>query len=90
MFAFFWYYAYRDVPLLGNRAVLFLGWISYPLYLIHQEVGNAIIMACRTNGVPAPLAIALAAAVAIGVATLIARYVEPAVNGLLAAALGRS
>ena len=82
-YAAFWIYAFRDLPLLRNRSVQFLGWISYPLYLIHQEVGRIIISYLRSSGIPTPLDILGAIAVVILIATLVTRYGEPFVKGKL-------
>jgi peptidoglycan/LPS O-acetylase OafA/YrhL len=61
---------------LNTRVLVWLGALSYPLYLVHQNVGYALIAALEAAGAP-PLAAALAAlALALGLAQLIHDLVE--------------
>ncbi|CAM4223193.1 acyltransferase family protein [Palleronia rufa] len=65
--------AVRGTRALEHRALLWLGWIAYPLYLVHQNIttGLAIALARAFPGLPPPLypvpglALSLALAVAI-------------------------
>lgn len=38
------------LPLLNNRILLFAGGISYPLFLIHQNIGYVIVRGCYAGG----------------------------------------
>lgn len=61
----------KNIPGLNNRVFLFLGTISYPLYLIHEHVGFAIIQQLEAMGwkhwtnimVPVAVSILLASAI---------------------------
>ncbi len=69
--------------LLEIAPLLFLGGISYSLYLIHQNIGYVVIRAGYTAGINNKLAIALAAAVAILLASAITLVVErPAMRSI--------
>lgn len=65
----------------------FLGFISYPLYLVHENllVALTVQIARAAPGVPAALLPLFGIAVAVAVAWLIARHAEPAVRRLLPA-----
>lgn len=43
LFSIFYLFAYERLYFIINRPLLFLGAISYPLYLIHQNVGYVVI-----------------------------------------------
>ena len=64
------------IPFLGNPVLQFLGLISYPLYLIHQNVGYALIRHLQNAKLNAELSMALAALLAIGLAAGITFAVE--------------
>jgi peptidoglycan/LPS O-acetylase OafA/YrhL len=66
------------------RATVLLGKTTYPLYLIHQTAGTILIGTLLNLGVSGLNAILLSGSAAIGVAMLIAAYVEPAVRALIA------
>lgn len=68
--------------LLAARITTFFGFVSYPLYLLHNEIGVSLIgWANAGNGVVPPIVVvALVAAGAVGLAWLVARHVEPAVR----------
>lgn len=61
---------------LGAPVLVWLGALSYPLYLVHQNVGYAVIAALEGIGLPAWAATVLAIAVALGLAQLIHDFVE--------------
>lgn len=54
----------------------YLGELSYPVYLIHQNVGYVILLALATQGIPQFGAIAIAAASAIALATVISYAID--------------
>jgi peptidoglycan/LPS O-acetylase OafA/YrhL len=58
------------------RPLTFLGFISYPLYLVHQNIGYLIILRLEAAGVRPEAAIAAALAVAILLATAVTHVVE--------------
>src|SRR6185503_7942982 len=66
-------------PLVGGaylRPLIFLGKISYPLYLVHQYVGYVVMRGLYAQGLSPGAAIALATAVAIVAATALHLAVE--------------
>ncbi|NEW88442.1 acyltransferase [Rhodopseudomonas sp. WA056] len=65
--------------LLGNRAMVYVGLISYPLYLWHWPVLAAIRIA-RLGEEPPPLMKLIAVLVAFGLADLTYRFVEPKIR----------
>ncbi len=62
--------------ILRHPALLFLGAISYTLYLTHQEIGYILIAALERAGVGAVTSILLATAMAVALAWLLHRAVE--------------
>lgn len=69
--------------LVGTRVATALGLMTYPLYLIHQQVGEAIAAALMRAGLPFLPAIALALAAALGFAWWVAMVAEPFVRARL-------
>lgn len=67
--------------------LIFLGTISYALYLVHQNIGYIVIREAEARGLSPLAAIGVAATVAIGIATIITFAIERpanrAVRGLL-------
>jgi len=73
------------LPLLGSRALVALGRVSYPLYLLHQALGWWVIVSLQQAGVGPATSIAIALALAIGAAFVLNRAVEaPAMAALRA------
>ena len=60
----------------ANKILLFLGSISYPLYLIHQNIGYSLLINSYKNGFPPLIAILAALLISIGLATIIHTYIE--------------
>ncbi len=58
------------------RPLIFLGKISYPLYLAHQYIGYVVMRALYARGAHPAVAIAAAAAAGIGIATVLHLGVE--------------
>ena len=75
----------RRAGRLNTRPLVFLGTISYPLYLFHQNIGYAIIQQVRLHGVAYGWALAAAIAVSLGAATLLTYGVERPVQRLVRA-----
>ena len=71
-----WLTTRGHLALLGARWIVFLGTISYPLYLTHQNIGYVIIRAGYRVGLNPNLSICLAAAGAVAIATAITFLVE--------------
>lgn len=65
-----------QLPLLASRGLAYLGAISYPLYLVHQNVGYVIIRALNSRGWNANLSLLTALGMVVGLATLLSRCVE--------------
>jgi peptidoglycan/LPS O-acetylase OafA/YrhL len=65
-------------PFVGARLrpLLFLGKISYPLYLVHQYIGYVLMRALYARGAPPSVAIASACAVAVANATALHFVIE--------------
>ena len=62
---------------------VFLGGISYSLYLLHQALGFAAIHRLEAAGVPSVVAVALTVGIALALATALSRWVErPAMRAL--------
>jgi len=64
------------VPMLRSSPMVFLGAISYPLYLVHQYAGYVLIDKLEAAGLNVNLAIAVTIAVAIAAATVLSKTVE--------------
>ncbi len=71
--------------ILASRALVFIGFISYPLYLIHQNMMVAMIVKIGKAfpDMPALLIPALPICVVGSLAWIIAKYVEPATKAFL-------
>jgi peptidoglycan/LPS O-acetylase OafA/YrhL len=65
------------------RVLVFLGTVSYPLYLTHQNIGFVVIRAAERAGMNPNVAIGLAIVVALGVASAITFGVERPAMSLL-------
>lgn len=77
--------------LLSTRALLFIGFISYPLYLLHENfmVATLVKLGKAAPQVPGVLLPIVPFAMACAIAFVIARYLEPALRRLLLASIGR-
>jgi peptidoglycan/LPS O-acetylase OafA/YrhL len=62
--------------LLRHPILVWLGTISYPLYLLHQNIGWSIQLQLRTVGIPTDLTILMALAISLAMATALSRWVE--------------
>lgn len=70
---------------LSNRFLLWVGFISYPLYLLHENlvVGSLLWLKRQSTGIPDVLLPLGPAAVVMGLAWLVARHIEPAMRASL-------
>ena len=75
-FALFYLAVKRKLPTLRNRALVYLGTISYPLYLIHQNIGYIIINKFYQYNLPALLGIITALVFSILLAILLMKLIE--------------
>jgi peptidoglycan/LPS O-acetylase OafA/YrhL len=72
----FWLVAQRRARLLDTRVLVFLGAISYPLYLLHQNIGYVVIHGLRAHSVAYGWAMLAAIAVSLAGATALHYAVE--------------
>ncbi len=61
---------------LAARPLAYLGLISYPLYLLHQNVGYVIIRALNAAGWNANVSLLTAVAIVLAASALLSKYVE--------------
>ena len=76
IYVIFYLFAYRKIKFLNKRVLLFLGAISYPLYLIHQNLGYAIIKQFELWGYTNIYIIIFPIMISVFIASLITFYVE--------------
>jgi len=67
---FMWFAVTDHIRFLRWRPLVYLGEISYPLYLVHQRIGVNLMEALYRHGIPAAIAIAGATA-AVGVLAVV-------------------
>lgn len=72
-------------PFLRSRVLIFLGYISYPLYLVHENimVQLTLKLAKFAEWIPLGLLPVLPIFAVIGLAWLIARYAEPVLSAII-------
>ena len=68
--------AFGAMRFLVIRPFLFLGSISYSLYIVHQNIGYVVIRQALANGWATEMAIAAATIFCVGLATLLRKLVE--------------
>ena len=71
-----WLAALGRLPLLRSRLLTWFGLISYPLYLLHENIGWAILRQLQLRGWSPSEAIAFTTVVVIGLAAALSRSVE--------------
>lgn len=72
---------------LSRRVVTLLGLATYPLYLLHQVLGSALIAALASRGAPAAAALLGSAAAMIALAVVLTATAEPALRRWMAGRL---
>jgi peptidoglycan/LPS O-acetylase OafA/YrhL len=76
IFIIFYLFTYNKLRVLNIKLFAFLGFISYPLYLVHQSIGYVIIYNLKKNGFNDFLAIFVAISITIFISWIISKYVE--------------
>ena len=83
--------ALRGVPLLGARPLVWLGAVSYSLYLLHQNIGYALIAGLERAGLDPNLAVAATLPAILLLAAAVTFLVErPALRAIRAWYRGRA
>ncbi len=78
-----WKVAHGGLPLLRFRPLVFIGTISYSLYLLHQKVGYATLLELGARGWGPGARVAATTVAALGLATVVTFLVErPAMRAL--------
>jgi len=71
------------IPFLTLRPLVFLGTISYSLYLVHQKMGHIVMAKMADHGIDPLYGLMIAALISIAVATALTFLVErPALNAI--------
>lgn len=84
-FGVFALFVFWKNALLERRALAFLGAISYPLYLVHQNIGYGIMLKFGAIGLAPVLTFFLTLAIALGLATGVHYLIEvPSLNFIAA------
>ncbi len=76
----FWLASQKQVAILHFRWLIFLGFISYPLYLIHQNLGFVILRALDPLGLPYLVSLSITALLVFLLASLLSYKVEHPLN----------
>lgn len=63
-----------------NKVFLFLGFISYPLYLLHQNLGYLILFHFNQFGIDYHIGLVIAIIISIFLAWILAKYIEPMIQ----------
>ena len=89
-FAMVWLAIRGDLGFLVNRPLLWLGSVSYALYVAHEGLGFRLMYGLESLGVPRLVSILAAILVSLAVADLMTRLVDPPGRRLLRALLRRA
>jgi len=76
VYILFYLFLFNKLNFLDNKPLRFLGYISYPLYLIHQGIGFTILLHLRSYGYTGYWVIIIPTLVSVLLAYVIARYCE--------------
>jgi peptidoglycan/LPS O-acetylase OafA/YrhL len=79
----FWLFARDKLNILAVEPLLFLGRISYSLYLVHFELSLAIIWQLQKRGIPTSFAVIVALATITALATVLTLFVEEPAKRIL-------
>lgn len=84
-FTIFILVSFNKLNFISNRITMYLGKISYPLYLVHQFIGSEFLIPAlvKTNLIPILVAQLIALLTCIGVAHLITYHIEKPYDKLL-------
>lgn len=69
-------FLHEKLRFLATKPLLFLGTISYPLYLLHENIGFVVIRQFTAYGLNINICIAIATLTSLVLAALVTRYVE--------------
>jgi len=75
-YVLFYLVIYQKIKILASKPLVFLGVISYALYLIHQNIGYIIINEGYSMGLHPIVSLIIAFSVSIILATLLTKYIE--------------
>ena len=75
--------AYGKIPVLRFKPLIFISFISYPLYLFHNNLGSALMKKVETFGVAPIPTVIIATLFSIGVATAITYWFEQPITRML-------
>ncbi|MBT9501020.1 MAG: acyltransferase [Burkholderiaceae bacterium] len=64
------------LPMLRKPLFVWLGAISYPLYLVHENIGWSFMLQLRSMGIPIDLGILMTIAFSLALASAVTRWVE--------------
>ncbi|WP_069660296.1 acyltransferase family protein [Arcticibacter eurypsychrophilus] len=76
IFFLFYLFVYNKLKVLNIRPLVFLGYVSYPLYLLHQNIGFILMKTLKLYISNEFVVIFLCVVILIGIAWLVARYLE--------------
>ena len=81
-FAIFLAFTKGFLQIFAIKPLIFLGTISYSLYLIHQNIGYVIIRVLESQGLATPITmLVVPLAISVAIATIMQRYIErPSLN----------
>lgn len=79
----------RPLAKIGTTRIATLGRMTYPLYLLHQVVGAALIAGLCRAGMPGTVALTATALLVLGAAYLVATRAEPALRAWIVAGYAR-
>jgi peptidoglycan/LPS O-acetylase OafA/YrhL len=83
-FSLFYLFVYQKLSFLSNRFLLFMGWLSYPLYLLHQNIGFVIMRELQQHNVKINVLMVLGVgAIIVFLAWIVKRFVEEPVISML-------
>jgi peptidoglycan/LPS O-acetylase OafA/YrhL len=64
------------LPILNNPVLIWLGTISYTLYLLHENIGWGVIRRAELHGLDPSIAIFAAICIALAIATVMTKFIE--------------